>query len=186
MKAWFGFTRTRGSLVGWFIARITGPWHHGLIAFGMETPEVYYEARAGADEGAGFRGPKPYTKLTTWAAQPGHTMEMIEVTPLALRYTGVMAMLRWCDYEATTERRGYDVPQLFRIWAVRRVLKRMGFALANDMTKTICSEAQTRAGIAGGFDLAERMGMTPDAMSPTDVYEAARAALAEQNAALRT
>lgn len=180
MKAWLGFTRTRLSLAGWVISRVTGGlWHHGFIAFGLEGPEVYYEAHAMADDGPGFRGPKPISKLHAWADKPGHIVELLDVTRLADRGGGVYRMLQWCDEEARFARRGYDVWQLVRIWASRRFLRRWGFAMQSNDAKTICSEAQTRALIAGGCNLSERYHVAPDDMSPSDVYNAAKMALAE-------
>lgn len=166
-----GFTRTTGSLVGWAIERVTGRWHHGLIAFGETHPVDYYEAHASSKHGKGFRGPKPVGKLVLWAADRGHELEWIEITPL-LSEAGPYRLKHWCETEANRHRTGYDVWQLVRMWLVRRFLFRW-FDVHQDASRLICSEAQTRAMWADGIDLCGIVQRSSaDDMSPTDVYRA--------------
>lgn len=165
MKMWLFWTRGSG-IVDWLICRVTGgDWSHVGIRF----DDQYFEAH-GFGKDKGFRGPKPLSKLVAWAREPGNAVEFLAVPMMP---DDIMACLAWCEAEANRARRGYDLVQLLRIYAVRR-LSWLGLTVASDPSRVCCHEAVIRCLRTVGIDLTDEQYPTADASDPGHVNRAFR------------
>jgi hypothetical protein len=182
-------TRSPGA-VAWGIASASAPGHplwpwgrglgsvptHCLIAFHDERGGRYYEAREFSGP-EGWRGPLPWTHLTGWLAQDSRRwMRRYDVTDALLVPPDEIA--RRCRSRLGLWR--YSHAQLVRMLVNRR----LGIPVRDDASRVVCSEAVVRI-MDGVPQQGEHPALTrgwvahrcPDACSPLDVENGARAVL---------
>ena len=159
------FTASRGP-IEWLIRRVTG----GEFSHcGIKIDDEYYEAHA-FGESKGFRGPKPWVKLSSWARLPGNRLEVVYLPEVD--YAGVETVRAWCHEEANKRKRGYSLGNLLQIWACVRFLGRLGFVPKSDPSRLICSESAVRALRQVGIELTSEEYPTADSIDPNEAYRA--------------